>query len=100
MTRRTKSNPTNRQKQEATPDPLEWMKKMKYPKFRFFAEWLEFIDTLPKLEGYKLLFQIKDYGLYETTTQKLTPEAEEYFIRVIRPELNRQHKRFNEGKRI
>lgn len=100
MTRRTKSSPTNRQKQEAAPDPLEWMKKAKYSKFRFFAEWLEYIDSLPKLDGDNLLLQIRAYALYEATPEDLTPEADDYFNRVVRPELVRQHKRLNEGKGI
>lgn len=76
------------------------MKKAKYPKFRFLLEWLEYIDSLPKGDGDSLLLQIGAYGIREEEPETLTPEAQEYFNREIRPELDRQHRRLNEGKRI
>lgn len=103
ITRKTKSNPTNRQKQAAAPDPLEWMKKAKYPKMHILPEWMEQINKMPRNEGNALLFAAAGYGIREiepTTEGYLTPEALEYFNRVIRPELDRQHRRFNEGKKI
>lgn len=101
ITRNTKSEPTIRQRQEAAADDTpEWMRKPKYLRFRFSPEWLEYIDTLPKEDGDNLLLQIRAYALYDAEPEELTPEAQEYFNREIRPELDRQHKRLNEGKRI
>lgn len=97
ITRNTKNKGTNRQHDKAAAMLQEGAK---YPKFRFFIEWLQFIDTLPKVDGDGLLLQIAAYGIHETEPKELTPEAQEFFNREIRPELDRQHKRLNEGKRI
>ena len=101
ITRNTKSKTGNRQRQDATPgDTPEWMERPKYLKFSFSSDWLAFIDTLPKADGDSLLLQIRAYALYEAEPEELTPEAAEYFNNEIRPDLDRQHKRLNEGKRI
>lgn len=101
ITRNTKNKPTNRQRQTAaggyTPEMLEGAK---YDRFSFAPEWLEYIDSLPRIDGGRLLMQIRFYAFFETEPETLTPEAQEYFNREIRPDLDRQHKRLNEGKRI
>lgn len=89
ITRNTKSRPTNRQRQEATADDI--------------PEWMERINQMPRDEGNALLHAVAGYGIREiepTTEGNLTPEVLEYFNREIRPELDRQHKRFNEGNPI
>lgn len=73
---------------------------VEYPKFRFRLKWLQFIDTLPKEAADSLLIQIGAYGIKCEEPEQLTPAAQDYFNREIRPELDRQHKRLNEGKRI
>lgn len=100
ITRRTNGRSSNRENREAANDTPEWMRKPKYLRFRFSPEWLEYIGSLQKEDGDNLLLQIRAYALYEAEPEKLTPEAQEYFNREIRPELDRQHKRLNEGKRI
>lgn len=102
MTRRTKSNPTNRQKRKATTDPLELIKGAKYPKMHLLPEWMEIIRKMPRREGNALLMAAAGYGTHEIEPDpdELTAEAQEYFNKEIRPELDRQHRRFKEGKRI
>lgn len=102
--RNTKSRPTNRQRQEAAADDTpEWMAKPRYPKMHILPEWMERISQMPRDEGNALLYAAAGYGIREiepTTEGNLTPEALEYFNREIRPELDRQHKRLNEGNPI
>lgn len=101
ITRNTKSEPTNRQRQEAAAEYTpEMLKGAKYDRFSFDPKWLEYIDSLPKAAGGSLLMQIRFYAFFETEPETLTPEAQEYFNREIRPDLDRQHRRLNEGKRI
>lgn len=99
ITRNTKSKTTNRQRQAEAGVP-EWMEAPKYKRFRFSSDWLAFIDSLPEVDGNALLLQIRSYALYEAEPGDLTPEAQEYFNREIRPDLDRQHKRLSEGKLI
>lgn len=75
----------------------------KYPLMHFLPEWMAHITAMPRDEVHALLYAAAGYGIREiepTTDGNLTPEALEYFNREIRPELDRQHKRFNEGKPI
>lgn len=101
MTRKSKTKPTNRQ-QQSKAVMCDIIKNSTYPKMRFWGEWLRHIDTMPRDEGDALLFAIAGYGLreIEPTKYELTAEAVEYFNTKIRPELDRQHKRFNAGKKI
>lgn len=98
ITRNTKSRPTNRQRQEAAAKP----QGARYPKTYLAPEWIEHIKAMPYDEGNELLAAAAGYGTHEIepNPDALTPEAMEYFNREIRPELDRQHRRFNEGKRM
>ncbi len=96
MTRKHNGKATNRQ--HCRTDGK--IKSINFGKFRFFGEWLDYIDRLSKEAQPGLMYYIFAYGFHETEPDELTPEAQEYFNRVIRPELDRQHKRLNEGKRI
>lgn len=102
ITRRTKSQPTNRQRRNLPDVSLEWMSSAKYPKMHILPEWMEAICRMPRNEGNALLMAAAGYGTHEIEPDpdELTPEAQEYFYREIRPELDRQHRRFKEGKRI
>ncbi len=100
ITRNTKTKGTNRQHDKAAAMLQEGAK---YPLMHFLPEWMEQITTMPRDEGNALLYAAAGYGIREiepTTEGNLSPEALEYFNREIRPELDRQHKRFNEGKPI
>lgn len=88
ITRNTKSRPTNRQRQI-------------FPKFRFAVEWLEYIENIAdEDEQLKMFAAVSDYGINANAPNGLTPCNEDYFNREIRPDLDRQHKRFKEGKSI
>lgn len=75
--------------------------RAKYDKFRWFAKWLEFEDTLPDIDD-RAAFRlaIKDYGLYGVIRHDLQGAALEYFNTHVRPELDRQHKRLEKGLEI
>lgn len=70
----------------------------KYEKFRWFAEWLEFEETLPDIDDRAAFnMAIKDYGLSGIVRHDLHGAALEYFNTHVRPELDRQHKRLEKG---
>lgn len=102
ITRNTKSEPTNRQRQEAAAEYTpEMLKGAKYEHFKFSIEWLAECERQSTTEqNTALYYAIVFYGLGEKEPQGLSPEAMEYFNREIRPELDRQHKRLNEGKQL
>lgn len=75
-------------------------KQSKYPKMRFRKDWLEYIQRDTEANGNALMRAICEYGLYEIEPKELTPEQWEYFNAEIRPDLDRQHKRRKEGKRL
>lgn len=73
----------------------------KYNKFRWFAKWLKFEDTLPDIDD-RVIFSlsIKEYGLNGVVHPELRGAALEYFNTHVRPELDRQHKRLEKGLEI
>ena len=72
-----------------------------YNKFRWFAEWVEYCKTLYD-DSEQLAFHeaIAKYGLECEEPIRITGAALEYFNMKVRPELDRQHKRMREGKRL
>lgn len=74
-----------------------------YPKFRWMPEWKHYTDTIPKEQTDRRLDMydaIMLYGCYSIYDELLNPEDKAYFDKEIVPELNRQHKRLEEGKEI
>lgn len=71
-----------------------------YKKFRWFIEWLEYSETLPKDIQPVFSRAISTYGLFAIEPTDLQGDALNYFNEKIRPELNRQHKRLREGKKL
>lgn len=104
ITRNTKNKTGNRQRQEAPQRPTDaaaMLKGAKYEHFKFNIEWLEECERQPtKEQNSALYYAIVFYGLNEIEPQGLTPEVLEYFNNEIRPELDRQHERLNEGKKL
>lgn len=91
----------NKRKKIDIPDKYAQENGYKYTRFGFRTEWLKFIEDLPTPKEQSDTFHaVSEYGLKEAEPQGLTPEAMEYFNNEIRPDLDRQHKRINEGKRI
>lgn len=75
------------------------MPPVKYPEYEFRTEWVKFLDTLNgKPEDVLLFFNaVNNYAFWEEETE-LPPEISDYFNTVIRPELDRQHRKFNRKK--
>lgn len=72
-----------------------------YPKFKFQPEWVYYID---KLDDWRRKLSMYDnislYGCYGVEDEFLHDDDKAYFDKKIRPELDRQHKRLEEGKDI
>lgn len=65
-------------------------------RFYFLSTWVGFIQRLSDNEQLKLYKAIANYGLYRIEATGLRGEAKEYFVSVIRPELDMQHKKRKE----
>lgn len=72
----------------------------KESRFRFLSYWFDFLNKLPNKEHLALFDAISRYGLYGIEPLNLNGDILQYFNKEIRPELNRQRKRRNEGKRL
>lgn len=70
-----------------------------YEKFRWFVEWLEYSEKLPRTEQYEFYGAVSKYGLYEIEPT-LKGAVLLYFNANVRPELDKQHKRLREGKKL
>lgn len=70
-----------------------------YEKFRWLIEWLEYSEKLPQPEQYEFYGAVSKYGLYEIEPT-LKGAVLDYFNVNVRPELDKQHKRLKEGKKL
>lgn len=72
-----------------------------YPKFRFMPEWAKYIRDIKEPERrYAMFDAVTKYGCYDIEDIGIEGADLEYFNKEVRPELDRQHKRMREGKRI
>lgn len=75
-----------------------------YPKFRWMPEWADYYAKIKDCGDWmrELAFcdAIMLYGCYAIYDELLNPEDKAYFDMQVVPELNRQHKRLEEGKEI
>ena len=72
-----------------------------YEKFRWFAEWVEYCETLHD-DAERLAFNdaIVEYGIMSKEPTKITGATLKYFNTEIRTELDRQHERMMKGRDI
>lgn len=67
---------------------------MMYANFIWRAEWLPFAETLcTPSERLAFMAAVWQYGIYADEPFNLSDNALSYFNRVVRPDLDRQHRK-------
>lgn len=68
----------------------------KYPEYEFKSDWVKFIDSLNgDIDNIGLFFKaVNGYGFYGDEPE-LSPEISDFFNTVVRPDIDRQHRKFN-----
>lgn len=71
----------------------------KYPEYEFKPGWHKFIESLNKdYDNIGLFFKaVNKYAFYEEEIE-LSPEISDFFNTSVKPELDRQHAKFNRKK--
>jgi hypothetical protein len=78
---------------------------MKYPYIKILPEWITYAEqskarAAAKKQRYSVLLAIIEYGAVCREPEGLPEDELEWFNRVVRPEIDRQHKRMEEGRKL